>query len=92
MRPWLLNNQIESRRDGLVKLEAMRNAELWGRCRLKLLSNPTSPIEERMQKCTALKMCDRKLIARFAFSVFTYGISAEERYNDTVQKITEKEE
>lgn len=81
MPPHALDSQIESRRDGVVTITAIRSAELWARCRLKLLSNPLQPFDETLYKCTALKAYDPKLIARFAFALFTYGISAEERYN-----------
>ena len=81
MPPHALDSQIESRRDGVVTIRAIRSAELWARCRLKLLSNPAQPFDENLYKCTALKVYDSKLIARFAFALFTYGTSAEERYN-----------
>jgi hypothetical protein len=84
MHPHLLDKQIESRRNGFVQLSAMRNAELWARCRLKLLSNPSHPFDESMYKCTLLKVYDSKFIARFAFALFTYGVSTEERYSDKI--------
>jgi len=86
MWPHALDNQIESRRDGVVTITAIRNAELWARCRLKLLSNPSQPFDEVLYKCTALKVYDSKFIARFAFALFTYGVSTEERYS---KKITQ---
>lgn len=82
-----LDNQIESRRDGVVTITAIRNAELWARCRLKLLSNPVQPFDETLYKCTALKVYDPKLIARFTFALFTYGASAEERYSKNITKL-----
>jgi hypothetical protein len=84
MHPHLLDKQIESRRNGIVQLSSMRNAELWSRCRLKLLSNPTHPFDESMYKCTLLKVYDSKFIARFAFALFTYGASTEERYDNKI--------
>ena len=81
MPPHALDSQIESRRDGVVTITAIRSAELWARCRLKLLSNPAQPFDENLYKCTALKVYDSKLIARFTFALFTYGTSVEERYN-----------
>lgn len=84
MPPRALDNQIESRRNGIVILTAIRSAELWARCRLKLLSNPAQPFDETLYKCTALKVYDSKLIARFAFALFTYGVSTEERYSSEI--------
>lgn len=81
-----LDSQIESRRDGVVTITAIRSAELWARCRLKLLSNPLQPFDETLYKCTALKVYDSKLIARFAFALFTYGASTEERYSKNIVK------
>jgi hypothetical protein len=82
---WLLDRQIESRRNGIVQLAAMKGAELWARCRLKLLGNPAQPFDETLHRCVALKIYDSKLIARFAFAVFTYGVSVEERYTPEFQ-------
>jgi len=84
MHPHLLDKQIESRRNGIVQLSSMRNAELWSRCRLKLLNNPTHPFDESMYKCTLLKVYDSKFIARFVFALFTYGASTEERYDNKI--------
>jgi hypothetical protein len=86
MWPHALDNQIESRRDGVVTITAIRNAELWARCRLKLLSNPFQPFDEVLYKCTALKVYDSKFIARFAFALFTYGVSTEERYSKKINQ------
>jgi ribosomal protein L37AE/L43A len=86
MPPHALDNQIESRRNGVVTVTAIRSAELWARCRLKLLSNPAQPFDETMYKCTTLKVYDSKLIARFAFALFTYGVSTEERYSSDIAK------
>src|SRR5205814_231006 len=79
--PHALDSQIESRRDGLVTINAIRVAELWARTRLKLLSNPIRPFDEMMFRCSLLKEYDSKLIARFCFCIYTYGISVDERYN-----------
>jgi hypothetical protein len=37
-----------------------------------------------MYKCTLLKVYDSKFIARFAFALFTYGASTEERYDNKI--------
>lgn len=92
MPPWQLNKQIESRRNGVVELTSMKGAELWARCRLKLLGNPLKPFDETVHKCVALKIYDPKLIARFAFAVFTYGVSLEDRYNPEIQTLTAEQE
>jgi len=86
MPPHALDEQIEARRNGVVIITAIRGAELWARSRLKLLSNPKTPFDETMYKCTALKVYDSKLIARFTFAVFTYGVSTEERYKSKIIK------
>ncbi len=86
MPPHALDSQIESRRDGVVTITAIRSAELWARCRLKLLGNPMQPFDETLYKCTALKVYDSKLIARFAFAVFTYGVSTQDRYSKDVRR------
>jgi len=85
MPPHNLDRQIEARRNGIVQLASMKSAELWARCRLKLLGNPTQPFDETLHRCVALKVYDSKLIARFAFTVFTYGVSVEERYDPELQ-------
>ena len=84
MPPYALNDQIESRRNGIVVLTAIRSLELWARCRLKLLGNPQQPFDEMIYKCEALKMYDPKLIARYAFGVFTYGVTINERYSKEI--------
>ncbi|PUA32958.1 MAG: hypothetical protein B9J98_03480 [Candidatus Terraquivivens tikiterensis] len=84
MPPHAIDEQIESRRNGIVSITAIRSLELWARCRLKLLNNPAQPFDEMLYRCTALKMFDSKLIARFTFAVFTYGVSTEERYTDEI--------
>jgi hypothetical protein len=81
MPPHAIDSQIESRRDGVVTITAIRNAELWARARLKLLSNPSQPFDETLYKCTLLKEYDSKLIARFAFAIYTYGATTDERYD-----------
>jgi len=86
MPPHALDSQIESRRDGVVIITAIRSMELWARTRLKLLSNPAQPFDESLYKCTALKIYDSKLIARFAFALFTYGTPPKERYSKDVVK------
>jgi hypothetical protein len=88
MPPHAIDEQIESRRNGLVRITGIKNAELWARCRVKLLSNPLTPLDEHMQKCVALRVFDPKLIARMAFAVFTYGVSTEERYNPAIETLT----
>lgn len=60
----VLDDQIESRRNGVVVIIAIRPSELWVRCRLKLLSDPSRPFDETMYKCTALKTYDPKLHCR----------------------------
>jgi hypothetical protein len=82
--PHALDSQIESRRDGVVTINAIRNAELWARVRLKLLSNPSQPFDETLYKCTLLKSYDPKLIARFCFAIYTYGVSIDDRYDSTL--------
>jgi len=84
MPPHGLDSQIESRRDGVVIITAMRNTELWARMRLKLLSNPAQPFDEVLYKCTTLKVYDPKFIARFTYALFTYGTSPKERYSKAV--------
>jgi len=84
MPPYALDDQIESRRDGVVTFTGIRSAEVWARCRLKLLSNPRQPFDETMYKCTALKVYNSKLIARFAFAIYTYGASMDERYSQDI--------
>jgi hypothetical protein len=79
--PHALDSQIESRRDGVVTINAIRNAELWARARLKLLSNPPQPFDETLYKCTLLKQYDSKFIARFCFAIYTYGVSRDDRYD-----------
>lgn len=91
MPSYVLDSQIESRRNGIIELTAMRGMEVWSRTRLKLLSNPINPFEETLYRCTALKMYDRKLIARFTFAVFTYGVTSEERYKPDVEILTEED-
>jgi hypothetical protein len=92
MPPHALDEQIESRRDGIVAVSGIRGMEIWSRCRLKLLSNPQTPFEELVYKCVALKMFDHKLVARFAFAIYTYGVPADERYNHQVYTVTPEEE
>ena len=86
MPPWALDSQIESRRNGVVTITAIRSAELWARCRLKLLSNPSLPFDETTYKCTLLKAYDPKLIARFAFALFTYGVTTKDRYTTEIMQ------
>lgn len=92
MPPHGLDEQIEARRNGVVVVTTIKQAELWARCRLKLLSNPATPFDETMQKCVALRVFDPKLVARFTFANFTYGVSVEERYDPTVVSISPEEE
>jgi len=92
MWPHALDSQIESRRDGVVVLATIKGAEMWARCRLKLLSNPVVPLEEKMFKCAALRAYDSKLVARFTFVIFTYGASTKERYDPTIKKSSKENE
>lgn len=81
MWPKAMDAQIESRRDGIVKVAGIKSGELYARTRLKLLSNPEVPFGELSYRCLALKMFDPKLIARFAFAVFTNPIPPDVRYD-----------
>ncbi|MCC6019282.1 MAG: bifunctional DNA primase/polymerase [Candidatus Verstraetearchaeota archaeon] len=90
--PHALDEQIESRRDGIVSVAGIKSMELWARTRLKLLNNPLQPLEELVYKCVALKMFDSKLIARMTFAIYTYGISVDERYDPTISSLTAEEE
>ena len=92
MHPHALDDQIESRRNGLVIVTTIKPAEMWARTRLKLLSNPQVPFEEHMHKCVALLVFDSKLIARFTFAIFTYGAPAKERYNPAIRKLSKDDE
>jgi len=91
MHPHALDEQIEARRDGIVSIAGIKKMDVWARCRLKLLSNPQQPFDELVYKCVALKIFDSKLIARFTFAIYTYGIPTEERYNDVLYSIDENE-
>jgi len=90
--PHALDEQIESRRDGIVSVHGIKSMELWARTRLKLLNNPPQPFDNYVYKCVALKMFDSKLIARFTFAIYTYGVSVEERYDSQIFALSEKEE
>jgi DNA-binding transcriptional ArsR family regulator len=90
--PHALDEQIESRRDGIVSVAGIKSMEIWARTRLKLLNNPEQPFEELVYKCTALKMFDPKLVARFAFVIYTYGVDAQSRYDPKVYSLTAEEE
>ncbi len=92
MPPRSLDSQIESRRDGVVTINAIRSAELWARTRLKLLSNPSQPFDETLYKCTLLKVYDPKLVARFCFALYTYGVSLEERYDPNLAQPESEDE
>jgi hypothetical protein len=92
MHPHALDDQIESRRDGVVSVHGIKQMELWARARLKLLNNPQQPFDELVYKCTALKMFDPKLVARMAFAIYTYGINVDERYDPKVFSLTPEEE
>jgi hypothetical protein len=92
MPPHALDDQIESRRDGVVCVTGIKQMELWARARLKLLNNPPRPFDELVYKCVALKMFDPKLIARFTFAVYTYGVSIDERYDPSISSPTPEEE
>lgn len=90
--PHALDEQIESRRDGVITVAGIKSMEIWSRCRLKLLNNPLQPFDELVYKCVALKMFDSKFVARFAFALYTYGVSLEERYNPEVSSLSPEEE
>jgi hypothetical protein len=90
--PHALDEQIESRRDGVVSVAGIKSMELWARTRLKLLNNPQQPLDGLVYKCTALKMFDPKLVARMAFAIYTYGISVDERYDPSVSTLAVEEE
>jgi len=90
--PHALDEQIESRRDGLVRLVRIKQLEVWARTRLKLLNNPPQPFDNYVYKCVALKMFDPKLIARFTFAVYTYGVDIDERYDPSISSLTPEEE
>jgi DNA-binding transcriptional ArsR family regulator len=90
--PHALDEQIESRRDGIVSVHGIKSMELWARTRLKLLNNPPQPFDNYVYKCVALKMFDSKLIARFTFAIYTYGVSVEERYDSQIFALSEEEE
>ena len=87
--PHALDEQIESRRDGICTIAGIKNMELWARCRLKILNNPAQPFDELVYKCVALKIFDSKFLARFAFAIYTYGIPIDVRYDSTVYSLTE---
>jgi hypothetical protein len=89
--PHALDEQIESRRDGIVSVTGIKQMEVWARTRLKLLNNPYQSFDELVYKCVALKMFDPKLIARFTFAIYTYSISIDERYSSEVATLTEEE-
>ncbi len=92
MPPHDLDDQIESRRNGVISVSMIQSCELLARTRLKLLGNPLIPFESTLQKCVALHVYDPKLIARFAFAILTYGVDAEERYDPKIETLTEAEE
>jgi hypothetical protein len=90
--PYVLDEQIESRRNGVVSIAGIKSMEIWARTRLKLLNNPLQPFDELVYKCVGLKMFDSKLIARLTFAIYTYGISVDERYDPAVSTLTTEEE
>jgi hypothetical protein len=90
--PHALDEQIESRRDGIVSMAGIKSMEIWARTRLKLLNNPLQPFDELVYKCVSLKMFDSKLIARMAFAIYTYGVNIEDRYDPSVCSLTTEEE
>ncbi len=92
MFPHALDEYVESRRNGIIMLTTIKPCELWARTRLKLLSNPTIPLDQHLHKCVALKIYDRKFIARFTFATFTYGVEPEIRYNPGIEELTEEDE
>jgi hypothetical protein len=90
--PHALDEQIESRRDGIVSMAGIKSMEIWARTRLKLLNNPFQPFDELVYKCVGLKMFDGKLIARMAFAIYTYGVNIEDRYDPSICSLTAEEE
>ena len=90
--PHAWDEQIESRRDGIVSMAGIKSMEIWARTRLKLLNNPVQPFDELVYKCVGLKMFDSKLIARMTFAIYTYGVSVDERYDPTVSTLSADEE
>jgi len=89
--PHALDEQIESRRDGIVSVHGIKSMELWARTRLKLLNNPPQPFDNYVYKCVALKMFDSKLIARFTFAIYTYGVGVEKRYDPQTYELSKEE-
>ena len=87
-----MDEQIESRRDGIVSLSGIKQVDIWSRSRLKLLSNPLIDFNDLVFKCVALKMYDPKLIARIPFAIFTYGVGINERYDLVIYNLSREEE
>jgi DNA-binding MarR family transcriptional regulator len=92
MFPHALDEHIESRRNGVIELSTIKSCELWGRTRLKLLSNPALPFDQHLHKCVALKVYDSKLIARFTFVTFTYGEKPDVRYDPKIEELSEQDQ
>jgi hypothetical protein len=92
MFPHALDEHIESRRNGIIELSTIKSCELWGRTRLKLLSNPAMPFDQHLHKCVALKVYDSKFIARFTFVTFTYGEKPDVRYDPKIEELSEKDQ
>lgn len=92
MFPHALDEHIESRRNGIIELSTIKSCELWGRTRLKLLSNPARPFDQHLHKCVALKVYDSKFIARFTFVTFTYGEKPDVRYDPKIEELSEQDQ
>ncbi|MGD0495441.1 MAG: hypothetical protein ABSB28_05310 [Candidatus Bathyarchaeia archaeon] len=92
MFPHALDEHIESRRNGIIELSTIKSCELWGRTRLKLLSNPALPFDQHLHKCVALKVYDSKFIARFTFVTFTYGEKPDVRYDPKIEELFEQDQ
>jgi predicted transcriptional regulator len=92
MFPHALDEHIESRRNGIIELSTIKSCELWGRTRLKLLSNPALPFDQHLHKCVALKVYDSKFVARFTFVTFTYGEKPDVRYDPKIQELSEQDQ
>jgi DNA-binding HxlR family transcriptional regulator len=92
MPPDLLLSQLEALRNGLVEIYGIRSARFYARTRVKLLQNPRCPITENLHPCVALKMYDKRIIARSLFAIVTAGEKNEVRYNPEIYQLSKEEE